>query len=180
MIYDNPHTPLLETERLILRPLRVSDAERIFSCWANDAEVTRYMSWSTHTSIEDTRAWLRFEEEAVFSSGNYTFGYVLKETNELIGSGGLLYEKDLARYGLGYILMKPYWGRGLATEAARRILDFAIEDVGLRRFFAYHAIANPASGNVIRKLGFAFQKEGTFISEDGNKTYPRLEYFLDV
>jgi ribosomal-protein-alanine N-acetyltransferase len=176
---SDPHTPTLETERLILRPLCLADAKSIFDKWASDEEVARYMSWNTHASIEDTLEWLNFEEGSYNSPDNFNFGFESKESRELIGSGGILYEEELDRYGIGYCLMKSKWGKGYASEASRCFLNYAIHDLGITRFFAYHACANPASGKVLEKLGFCFDKEGWFIGPDNTKAFPRKEYLLD-
>ena len=173
-------TPTLETKRLILRPLNKGDAYEAFKRWTSDEDVARYMSWNTHISPDETLEWLKYEEASLGSWENFTFGIALKDTHELIGSGGILYDDKLDRYGIGYCLMKSSWGKGYATEASRCFLDFAIATLGITSFFAYHACDNPSSGKVLKKLGFSFAKYGTFISADGAKKFSRKEYYLDV
>jgi|GEM_PF-1168894 len=174
----NYHTPELETQRLVLRPLCLSDAQVIFDNWARDADVAYFMSWSQHQSIEETRAWLEAEKAALVEPTSFNFGYVLKATKELIGSGGLHYNEEHACFELGYCLMKSQWGFGLATEAARRILDFAIRELGISTFFGSHATDNPASGHVLTKLGFVYTDDGFFESSDGTKAFPNKNYHL--
>lgn len=174
------NTPTLETERLILRPLHIDDAPVVFERWASDPDVARYMSWNTHTGIDDTLAWLELERISLDAPDNFDFGIVLKETGGLIGSGGILFDADLNTFMLGYCLMKDCWGKGYATEAARRIIDFALEDLGITEFVAFHALDNPASGNVLTKLGFVACGRSVFTSDDGSKSYPRREYRLQI
>lgn len=82
--------PVLETERLILRPLSVNDAEHIFRTWASDPRVTEYMIYTTHENVGVTRNWLAEVEK----SQNLNLGFELKSTGELIGSGGAYYKAD--------------------------------------------------------------------------------------
>ncbi len=119
-------TPILESKRIILRPLSLNDAEHIFKCWTSDPEVAKFMIWDQHKSVNDTIEWLKLEEQNIESEHHYTWGFVLKETGELFGSGAISFKKELDCYELGYNIMKKYWGKGLTTEAGRLILDFGI------------------------------------------------------
>lgn len=172
------YTPILETERLILRPLTLNDAPAVFGRWASDIETTRYMAWPHHESIEDTQEWLVGERQTIDSRANYNFGFVLKENTQLIGSGGLHYGIEGDHFAIGYIISKEYWNEGIVTEAMRRILSYAIDTLGINEFHVYHAVANPASGAVAKKLGFRFTRESTYKSNDGLRDLPRCEYIL--
>ena len=98
--------PVLETERLLLRPLSLEDAEEIFQNWTSDPEVARFMRWNTHQSVEDTREWLRSELDDPLSPSCYDWGFVCKTDGRLIGSGGLVFQEQKGMYELGYNLMK--------------------------------------------------------------------------
>lgn len=172
-------TPTLTTERLILRPLSLADAHDAFTKWTSDPDVARYMSWNTHESIDETYAWLEAEEAVRDVAGYYNFGLVDKACGELIGSAGITYFPESDHFILGYNLMKSYWGQGLATEAARCIVEFASDEAGIDTLFAYHALDNPASGRVLEKVGFVYTNDGIFVSDDGSKRYPRKEYRRD-
>ena len=115
--------PTLETERLRLRPFRLDDAEAMFAGWTGDDEVTKYLTWPTHKSVEDTKALLARWVAEYERPERLNFAIVLKEEEKLIG--GI----DVVRYEdgcpvLGYNLSRPYWGRGVMTEACRRLLDY--------------------------------------------------------
>ena len=70
-------TPILETERLILRPLRLADAEEVFANWASDPEVAKFMTWSTHPNVEVTKGWLAdVEQNSTDSDSTYDWGFV--------------------------------------------------------------------------------------------------------
>ncbi|MCL2030792.1 MAG: GNAT family N-acetyltransferase [Oscillospiraceae bacterium] len=171
-------TPTLETARVQMRPLTAADAETVYAAWASDPEVTRYMRYNTHTSVQDTLEWLSSEEANASKDTYYNWGLVLKESGALFGSGGIA-ETD-GVFMLGYNIARPYWGLGLMTEAARGMLEFAVETLGAREFFAYHAKENPASGRVLEKLGFVYRQDGEFVSLDGARAYPSREYTLSV
>lgn len=170
-------TPVLETERLVLRPVTVADAEAAW-LWTSDEDVNRYMNYMIHKTLQDTIDWLKMEEAALESDTMYDFGFVLKKTGELIGTGGLGYRKDCGMWELGYNLRKDCWNRGLATEAAARILQFGREELHIKKFLARHAKENPASGRVMEKNGFRYVKEGTYQKADGSMTFESREYEL--
>ena len=150
---------IIETDRLILRPLTIADAETAFYGWTGDAEVAEYVSWLPHHSIEDTIEWLKEVDWNQAIAGdtprdNYIWGFVLKETGELFGSGGLIWEEGCQLYQVGYSIMKSHWNNGYTTEAMRAILDFAAANLGIKRVAGGHAKENLASAKVIEKLGF--------------------------
>lgn len=173
-------TPSLETERILLRPLSTSDAETIFAHWTSDPEVARFMRWDLHRSPKDTFDWLTLEERTADSDKNFTWGFVLKETQELFGSGGCVYSASHQAYELGYNIMRKHWNKGLATEASRAVLEFIVNTFGVRSFYACHASDNTASGKVLEKLGFVYQTDGFYTSFDGSRSYMCREYALRV
>jgi [ribosomal protein S5]-alanine N-acetyltransferase len=173
-------TPVIETERLILRPLTEGDAKAVFEGWASDQEVARFMRWNLHKNIEETKEWLVSEEAAAMSEDIYNWGFILKESQRLIGSGGLIYSHQHQLYELGYALARDCWGKGLTTEAARRIVEYAKDELKIERLFAAHAIDNVASGKIINKIGFTYQKEGVYSSFDGSRTFQSKEYIMNI
>ena len=170
------HNITLETERLILRPLTVDDAEAVF-VWASDPEVNRYMIYPLHADIEVTRQWLRSVEQG--PEGDYEFGFVRKSDGLLIGTGGV-YENDDGSWEFGYNLRHDCWGRGYATEAAKAMLDFARTQLGAKVFVSNHAVDNPASGRVMEKCGLAFQHYGEYSKSDGSETFAAKFYRLEL
>ena len=173
-------TPILETRRILLRPLAVSDAETMYQNWLTDPEVAKFMRWNVYTSVDEAITWLTGVESNTASETHYDWGFVYRESNELFGSGGIVYNEKHDMLELGYCMMKQYWGLGLATEASRAMLDFAIDTLHETRFFVCHAKENPASGRVIEKLGFVYQRDGVDTSFDGKRTFETREYLLVV
>lgn len=170
------HQYTIETERLILRPLTVADADAVF-VWAGDPEVNRFMSYPRHTDIEQTREWLRSVEEA--PEGDLEFGFVRKSDGLLIGSGGA-YRRDDGSWTVGYNLRRDCWRQGYAAEATRAILDFAHEKFGAKVFVTDHAVDNPASGRVMEKCGMVFDHFGEYSKLDGSVTFPAKFYRLEL
>lgn len=89
------NTPILETQRLILRPFQAEDAVSVFDCWETDPDVAKYMFWISHSDIEKTREWITFEIGQIEKDDWYRFALVLKETNELIGTALIYYEEEV-------------------------------------------------------------------------------------
>ena len=159
----------IETERLILRPLTVADAEEVF-LWAGDPVVNRYMPYPVHQSVEQTKQWLSTLGD------KDEFGFCLKETGQVIGSGSIKYVEEYDAYELGYNLNRAFWGKGYATEAAKAMLQWAYEQRNARKFMARHVTKNTASGNVIRKCGFQFSHYGQYSRYDGSEIFDATYY----
>jgi len=173
-------TPVLQTDRLFLRPLKLEDAEHIFKSWSSDPETVKYMQWDVHTNIKDTEEWLIAEEKAIDSDENYTWGFVLKDTGSLIGSGGFIYNKMVKMFEIGYIIMRQYWGQGITSEAVKRIIAFAKDELGIKALYGKHAKDNPASGRVLQKQGFVYQKDYRYAKFSGSEEFDCREYFLKL
>ena len=145
---------VMETERLILRPWKETDAEECFR-YASDGRVGPIAGWPVHTSAEYSRRIIR----DVLSAPE-TYAVVWKETGLPVGSIGL-HRNDLAEKDdemeLGYWLGVPYWGRGIMTEAGREMLRHAFEDLGLERVWCGRYDGNERSGRVQEKLGFTYR-----------------------
>ena len=174
----------METERLILRPLTLADAQTAFQGWTGDREVAEYVSWLPHHSIDETFAWLNEIEWKLDDAGgvlpndNYIWGFVLKETGELFGSGGLIWEEDVGLYQVGYNIKKTHWNRGYTIEAMRAILRFAAVSLGIARVSGGHAKENLASAKVLQKLGFVYDHDSLTPHVDGIKVFDSREYLL--
>lgn len=141
----------IETDRLILSRLRYEDAEEIFYAYASKAEATRYVSWPTHQSIEDTRAFLKHATKAWRAGKDYSYAARLKETRRLIGSFGLIHEEGKIQFG--YTLSPTQWGRGYATELCRKMMSILKNTEGIYRIFTFVDVDNVASIRVLQKSG---------------------------
>ena len=151
-------TKTIETERLILRRYHVEDAEDMFNNWTSDPEVTKFLSWPTHTSVDFTRSlltkWVSFYEDGK----TYNWGITVKGDDRVIGNIAVV-ERDerTCSYEVGYCLGKAYWGQGYMPEALRAVIDYLFEgESDLMRIYATHDLRNPKSGRVMQKAGMHF------------------------
>lgn len=145
----------IETERLLLRRPRQSDAEAIFLTFASDHEVTRYLSWPTHRSIADTLAFLCVSDEEWqrWPAGPYlVFSRDNRNSNNLLGSTGLYY-KSPTRAVTGYVFAREAWGLGYATESLRAMVEVA-RQTGVNRVEAICHAEHAPSAHVMEKCGF--------------------------
>jgi ribosomal-protein-alanine N-acetyltransferase len=150
----------LETDRLRLRPFRLDDAEAMFSRWASDDEVTKYLTWPTHTDVEQTRALLARWVAEYEQPERLNFAIELKEEGDRL-IGGI----DVVRYDegtpvIGYNLSRAYWGRGIMTEACRRVLDYLFSQ-GFEAVKIDAIVENAGSNRVIQKCGGELVKTET-------------------
>lgn len=166
----------LETARLILRRLTPDDAAAAFK-WCGDPRVNRFMMYPLYQNQEDVRAWL--ETLAAEGPDHYTYGFILKETGEPIGSGGMYNHPEEDVWHIGYNLRFDMWNKGLTTEGMRAILDTVCAEREVRVIEAEHAAANPASGRVMQKLGLQFSRTGSYAKLDGSEVFPSRIYRIE-
>ena len=152
-------TQTLETPRLILRRLSVDDAKDMYENWASDDEVTKYLTWNSHASVEDSRACIaNFFVVGYDKPSYYEWGVVLKENGRVIGTAGLHNIIENIRSGeLGYCIGSAYWGNEYMVEAVNAIIDFCFNEVNFNRIEALHDVENPKSGRVMQKLGMQYE-----------------------
>ena len=175
----------IETDRLILRPLTLADAETAYYGWTGDPDANKYVSWLPHRSLEDTLRWLKavdwnIPETKDAPRDNYIWGFVLKGTGVLFGSGGLIWKESCRLYQIGYNIGRSYWNNGYTTEAMRAVLRYAAEVLGIRRVAGGHAKENIASAKVIEKLGFVYDRDDITPHADGIRSFDSREYYLDL
>ena len=151
-------TQYIETERLILRRFELSDAPAMFANWASDDEVTKYVTWPTHTDVSVTEGILADWVGRYARDDCYKWAIVLKENGpQPIGSIDVCHwREDGAVPEIGYCMGKRWWRRGIMSEALGAVIDFLFDRVGVERIVARHDVNNPHSGGVMRKCGMAF------------------------
>ncbi|MCQ2119824.1 MAG: GNAT family N-acetyltransferase [Bacteroidales bacterium] len=144
----------IETKRLILRPWLESDAEALFK-YASDPDVGPRAGWPPHKSVEESLEIIK----NVFSSEGM-WAVELKGTSEAIGCVGYLPASfsnlDIAedQCEVGYWIAKPFWGRGICTEALRAVVEYCFNVKGFSVLWGDYFPENPASGKVMEKCGF--------------------------
>ena len=160
-------TKRLETKRLILRRIELTDATDMYQNWASDDEVTRYLVWPSHRSKAVTYDYIKSLQKEYENEHYYNWGIQLKEINQLIGTITVGHCKEKVKSAhIGYALGKKWWGQGIMTEALKAIICFLMEEVEVNRIDSRHDPMNPASGRVMFKCGLIY--EGTLRGTDWN------------
>ena len=147
---------IIKTPRLILRQLRKEDAESIFE-YASDAEMTAYVSWETHKSLEDSKSFIEKSLNHYLDSPLMPLGLSLKEApDRVIGTVGI--QKKPAFEGeLSYALSRQYWRQGFMFEACSALLDKAFTEYHFKRIFATSVKENLPSKSLMKKLGMRYE-----------------------
>lgn len=144
----------MQTDRILLRRWQESDAETLFK-YASDPDVGPHAGWPPHKSVKES-----LEIIQTVLSADTMWAVVLKETNEIIGCVGYLTSEnsnvtiDSNSAEVGYWIAKPYWNKGICTEALKLVVDYCFEKKGYNSLWGTHFIDNPPSGKVMEKCGF--------------------------
>jgi RimJ/RimL family protein N-acetyltransferase len=149
----------LAGSRITLRELTVEDAGAAWA-WASDPDWFHYTPHDPVASVDEERDFMaaRVIEAQTRPRVQYHLGIVQNDTFELIGTARLGVSAPAHRDGdIGYGVRRDLWGRGIATDAARLLLDFGFDTLGLHRISAVHHPDNVASGRVLQKLGMQFE-----------------------
>lgn len=151
----------IETEYLILRRFVKADAKAIFENYANDDEVTRFLTWPSHKDLTVTQAVLDAWVKDYQKQDQYKWAITLKEKpDEVIGDiTASIRESDrkIDACEVGYVLSRAHWGKGYMSEAMRAVTRYLLKEAGFNRVMARHDVANPASGKVMQKAGLQFE-----------------------
>jgi len=154
--------PSIETERLLLRPVTLDDAEAMFE-YASDRENTRY-TFPTNQSLEETKNNIA---QFYLASPLGRWGIELKSNGQFIGTIDLhKIDPILKKAAIGYIINQKYWNQGLTTEANRAVIELAFEKVGMNKLTALHYKDNPASGKVMEKSGMRYSHDEEYAALD--------------
>ena len=152
-------TQTIHTERLVLRRFRMEDAQAMFDNWASDEEVTKYLTWPPHETVDTTQMvlsdWVASYEKPDF------YLWAIEFEGQPIGSISVVeLNADVEKAHIGYCIGKNWWRRGIMSEALKAVMDHLFDEVGMNRVEACFDTRNPNSGRVMAKCGMKF--EGTF------------------
>lgn len=168
VIYDNKNAwtpPTLETARLIVRPIEITDAESIFA-YAKNPNVSKFTLWEPHQSLQDSLNYINDYIFDYYSMGTpEPLGVALKESpNRIIGTVGCFWTSKQAKaMELAYAISEEHWGKGLVAEASQAVMDYCFKEFSLKRIQARCKTENKASARVMEKIGMTY--EGTLKSE---------------
>ena len=147
--------PEIVTPRLRLKGFELSDAEDVFA-YGSDPEVSRFTTWQTHRSIEDARSYIG----KLLDDGPHEPCWAIRLRDETRVIGAIeMGPCDKAEAGLHYVLAKPYWNRGLMSEAAGAVLRWGFESYpNLNRVVTSAVAENFGSRRVMEKCGLRFER----------------------
>lgn len=162
-------TKVIETKRLILRPFSLEDAPAMYRNWASDKEVTKFLTWPTHSNIEVSSKVIQSWVSEYEKDDYYQWCMEWKETHEAIGSISVVHMNVVTEaVEVGYCIGQQFWNMGITSEALLAIVHFFFEEVKANRIEARHDINNPNSGKAMMKCGL--ELEGIHRKADNNNT----------
>jgi [ribosomal protein S5]-alanine N-acetyltransferase len=139
------------TKRLLLRKPRVEDAPLIFAAYAQDPEVTRYLTFRPHRDLKDAHAAVDRFLESWRSGKSYCWLIFRQENDELVGAISARQDQGI---NLGYLIARPYWRRGFMTEALGAVIEWAFAQPAIFRVWAVCDCDNEASARLLEQNGF--------------------------
>ena len=168
-----------ETERLVLRKPRLDDTRAIFEGWAQDQEVTRYLTWRPHERIEQTQEFVQSCIRAWEGETRFPYMITLKRSGEVIGMIDPRIKGP--KVGIGYVAARAHWGKGYVPAATRAIIDWAFQQPSICRVYATTDVENIVSRRVLEKVGM--QCEGIlqkYIVHPNISHVPRDSYLYAI
>jgi len=170
----------IETERLLLRELRLTDLPGMFAL-DSDPEVHKYLGNKPVKSINESKKILESVLTQYKERGIGRFAVIEKSTGDFVGWSGLRLNTEYNMngfteyYDVGYRLIKRFWGKGYATESGKASIDYAFNVLKLPEIYATTEIGNQASHNALLKLGLHYVEDFYFEQEQMNLRWYKLE-----
>jgi ribosomal-protein-alanine N-acetyltransferase len=150
-----PQFPSLQTDRLKLLPLKNKDAEVLHRIYQSEG-VLRYFPDPNPPALEKVQKFIIGQHEHWQKHRYGNWGILPEGGSKIIGWAGLQYLPELEETEVGFLLDRPAWGKGYATEAGQASMKFGFEQVGLDHIIALVHPGNRASQRVIEKCGMAY------------------------
>lgn len=155
----------IQTQRLILRNFKESDAQSMFDSYCHSEQVTRYLTWYPHQSVEQTKQFLQNVcLPSITESNSLELAITLKEDEDnVIGSISVPNQFENYIAEIGYVIAQNYWNQGYMSEAFSSFIDFLFQETPIIKIRALHDKENLASGRVMAKCGL--QKIGSIMHQ---------------
>lgn len=150
----------ISTERLILRPLSIKDAESVFE-YASDKETTKFMLWGCKNTIDEVKDFLTNSQNEWQKDFPNFYEFAITVDGKQIGAISAYLNESKTEAELGWILNKLFQGKGYATEAALAIKTFLKNELHIKKIIAHCDEKNKASLNVMKKIGMKIISCGT-------------------
>jgi ribosomal-protein-alanine N-acetyltransferase len=149
--------PSLQTDRLVLRPFSFDDAADVKRMAGEPAVADTTLNIPHPYAEGMAEEWIGTHQSEFDSGKGVTFAITLRRSGELVGAIGLVKNARFNRAEMGYWVGQPYWGKGYCTEAAKAVIAYAFDEMGLNKIHAYYFVRNPASGRVMEKAGMQYE-----------------------
>ena len=165
---NNIGTKRIESERLILRQFVLEDDKAMFNNWASDAEVTKYLTWPDHKSLDISKQVLRDWVNNYKNPDFYQWAIIVKDFSiEPIGSISVVHQdEEVGMAHIDYCIGRKFWHEGITSEALKMVINFLFDEVHVNRIESRHDPRNLNSGRVMKKCGMIY--EGTLRQSDRN------------
>lgn len=168
-------TPIIETDRLIVRQFTLDDFEAVYEFGSN-LEVQKYTGDPLIESLDAAKELIKnvwYHDYEKYGYGRWAVIY--KPDNALIGFAGLKFESDIDETDIGFRFLPEYWGKGIATEASIPILEYGFKHFGLKKIIGIAMPENIASCKVLEKIGLTFYKVDGFDGDGGKYNWYKIE-----
>lgn len=153
-------TKPIETSRLLLRAVKIEDAQYIFDNWARDPENVKDLTWCSHSSVEETKRIVASWVDEYDKISTYRWVITLKEKESIpIGEISVTKVFNATTCEIGYVLSKQHWNRGIMTEAATAVVAYLHNKANFKKIIGTCNFDNVASSKVLQKIGM--RKVGT-------------------
>ena len=170
----------IETERLILRELRITDLEGMFEL-DSDPEVHKYLGNKPAQTKEESKKILESVLKQYEERGIGRWAAIEKSSGSFIGWSGLRLNTEYNMngftryYDVGYRIIKRYWGKGYATESGTTAVDYAFNILKMPELYATTEIGNQASHNALLKIGLSYIEDFYFEQEQLDLRWYKIE-----
>ena len=170
----------IETERLLLRDLRLTDLEGMFAL-DSDSEVHKFLGNKPVKTIDESRIILESVLKQYKERGIGRFAVIEKSSGDFVGWSGLRLNTEYNMngftkyYDVGYRLIKRFWGKGFATESGKASVDYAFNNMKLPEIYATTELGNQASHNALLKIGLHYVEDFYFEQEQVNLRWYKIE-----
>ena len=151
--------PVLQTERLTLNQLSLTDKATVVQLAGNEKIARMTLNIPHPYNEQDAQAWIEASNDNFKEGAEYNFAIRNPKTLELMGAIGLIMAPKDNRAAVGYWMGEPYWNKGYTSEALKALLKFGFMELKLNKIYATHLLSNPASGKVMIKNGMVLEGE---------------------
>lgn len=166
-------TKTIETERLILRKVKLEDYMSAYNNWCTNPKVAQYTTWEVHKNPEETKELFTMWEKQYEDLSVFRWIVEIKDNKEIIGTIDVPESSRETNkfdvFEIGYCYSEKSWGKGYGTESLKAVIKYLFEEVGAEVVYARHLSQNPASGKVMEKAGMKYEgaQRGRYVDRYG-------------